>query len=76
MTRATAAIYARVSTGDQSTEQQVTALREAAERMRLAVGAVVEETGSGARSDRPGLLRVLEAARRREVGVVMVWKPW
>ncbi len=61
-----AAIYARVSTGEQSTEQQVTALREAADRMRLDPVLVVEETGSGAKADRPGLLRVMapsDAAR-------------
>ncbi len=48
-----AAIYARVSTGEQSTEQQVTALREAAERLHLAPTLVEEETGSGAKADRP-----------------------
>jgi putative DNA-invertase from lambdoid prophage Rac len=69
-----AAIYARVSTEEQSTEQQVTALREAADRMRLAPTLVVEETGSGAKADRPGLLRVMDAARRGEVRAVLVWK--
>ncbi len=69
-----AAIYARVSTGEQSCEQQVTALREAADRMRLAPVLVVEETGSGAKADRPGLLRVMDAARLGEVRAVLVWK--
>lgn len=46
---ATAAIYARVSTEEQSTEQQVTALREAAERLRLDPVPVVEETGAARR---------------------------
>lgn len=69
-----AAIYARVSTEEQSTEQQVAALREAAERLRLDPALVVEETGSGAKADRPGLLRVMEAARRGGVRAVLVWK--
>ncbi|WP_242392004.1 recombinase family protein [Anaeromyxobacter oryzisoli] len=68
------AIYARVSTGEQSCEQQVTALREAADRMRLTPALVVEETGSGAKADRPGLIRVMDAARRGEVRAVLVWK--
>jgi DNA invertase Pin-like site-specific DNA recombinase len=72
--RARAAIYARVSTGEQSTEQQVTALREAADRMRLDPVLVVEETGSGAKADRPGLLRVMDAARCGEVRAVLFWK--
>ena len=71
---ATAAIYARVSTGEQSTEQQVTALREAAGRMGLDVVQVVQETGSGPRNDRPGLVGLMEAARRHEFGVVLLWK--
>jgi len=71
---ARAAIYARVSTGEQSTEQQVVALREAAARMGLDVVQVVEETGSGAKNDRPGLQRVLDDARRGKLDVVLVWK--
>lgn len=71
---APAAIYARVSTEEQSTEQQVTALRAAAERLGLAVGLVEEETGSGAKCDRPGLGRVMDAARAGRVGAVLVWK--
>ncbi len=71
---ATAAIYARVSTEEQSCEQQVTALREAAARMGLSVAEVLEETGSGARNDRPGLVALMEAARRRAIDVVLVWK--
>jgi len=67
-------IYARVSTGEQTTEQQVVALREAAARMGLDVASVVEETGSGAKNDRPGLLGLMESARRHEFAVVLLWK--
>ena len=69
-----AALYARVSLEKQTTEQQLVALREAADRMRLGVASVIEETGSGAKADRPGLLALMEAARRREVSTVLVWK--
>ena len=34
----------------------------------------VEESGSGARNDRPGLQRVLDAARRGQVQAVLCWK--
>jgi DNA invertase Pin-like site-specific DNA recombinase len=70
----TCALYARVSTKEQTTEQQVVALREAAERMTLLPELVVEETGSGLKADRPGLLRLMEAARRRQVRTILVWK--
>lgn len=42
--------------------------------MRLAPVLVVEETGSGAKAHRPGLLRVMDAARRGKVRAVLVWK--
>lgn len=34
----------------------------------------IEETGSGARNDRPGLQQVMEAARTNEIDAVIVWK--
>jgi DNA invertase Pin-like site-specific DNA recombinase len=34
----------------------------------------VEEAGSGARNDRPGLQRLMAAARRRKLDAVLVWK--
>jgi DNA invertase Pin-like site-specific DNA recombinase len=49
-------------------------LRDAAERLGLRVILRVEERGSGARNDRPGLRRILEAVRHRSVDVVLVWK--
>lgn len=60
------AIYARVSTQSQSTEQQIFALREVATRTN---GAIVEEytdTISGATDSRPGLDALLLAARQRK----------
>src|SRR5438045_1989559 len=72
----TAALYHRVSTLD----QDVTLAREELRRAARARGYHVprdldiEEKGSGARNDRPGLQRVLEAARRGKVAAVLVWK--
>lgn len=34
----------------------------------------VEETGNGASNDRPGLRRVMAAARRGRIGAVLVWR--
>ena len=34
----------------------------------------VEETGGGANNNRPGLLRVMQAARRGRIDAVLVWK--
>jgi putative DNA-invertase from lambdoid prophage Rac len=69
-----AALYHRVSTVDQDRTLARGALRAAARALGARVVLDVEESGSGARSDRPGLLRVLSAARRHELDVVFVWK--
>lgn len=63
----------RVSTIDQNPRLAREELREAAGRMGKLV-MEVEEVGSGARNDRPGLQRVLAAARKGAIDVVMVWK--
>ena len=72
--RLTAALYHRVSTIDQNPHNAARELRAAAARAGCRVALDVRETGSGARNDRPGLVRVLEAARRGEVDAVIVWK--
>ena len=58
----TAVIYARVSSsGDrQSTDRQVADLRAVAEKEGIDVVGEFEEHGSGAREDRPELLRCME----------------
>ncbi len=48
-------------------------LRAAARRIGELV-MEVEEKGSGARNDPPGLQRLLEAARRGKLDAVLVWK--
>ena len=66
--------YARVSTEDQQTiPLQIRAMREYAARRGWAVAVQVKEIGSGA-SQRERREKLLEAARRREIDVVLVWR--
>ncbi len=67
-----AAIYARVSTDDQSCDRQVAELQQYAQRGGLAVVTVITETASGAKNNRLERQRVIELARRREIDLVLV----
>ena len=69
-----AALYHRVSTVDQNPKAARRELRAAAKRLGLHVVLDVEETGSGANNDRPGLVQVLRAAQRGTISAVVVWK--
>jgi DNA invertase Pin-like site-specific DNA recombinase len=67
-----AGLYARVSTTDQQTlAMQNRALREYAVRRGWTIGLQVREVKSGA-AKREARERLLEAARRREIDVVLV----
>jgi putative DNA-invertase from lambdoid prophage Rac len=69
-----AGLYARVSTNDQQTiPLQIRALREYAARRGWTTALQVQEVGSGA-SQRQLREKLLEAARRREIDVVLVWR--
>ena len=69
-----AGIYARVSTDDQQTiPLQIRALREYAARRGWSIALQVKEVGSGA-SERQLREKLLDAARRREIDVVLVWR--
>jgi DNA invertase Pin-like site-specific DNA recombinase len=71
-----AAIYLRVSTTEQTTDNQERELRAAADRMGHEVVKVYEDRGiSGAkgRNGRPAFKAMCEAAVRREFDVVMAW---
>jgi len=72
--RAKAVTYHRVSTVDQDPTLARDELRRAAAARGLDLVDEIEETGSGARNDRPGLQRVLELARHHQVSQVLVWK--
>ncbi len=71
-----AALYARVSTGGQTVENQIRELQVVAQRLGWEV---VEEfidqgiSGAKGRADRPALDRMLKAVIRGEVEVVAAW---
>ena len=68
-----AVIYARVSTADQTTENQTLELQKVAKRNGWTVEAVFEDQISGAKKNRPALQRLLQGVVRKEFDVVMVW---
>jgi len=69
-----AGLYARVSTNDQQTlPMQSRAMREYAIRRGWTIALQVREIGSGA-AKREAREKLMEAARRREIDVVLVWR--
>src|ERR1700746_2508266 len=67
-----AALYSRISTGDQHAETQLYDLRELAKQRRYEIVHEYTDTISGAKSKRPGLDKLLEDARRHRFDVVLV----
>ena len=69
-----AGLYARVSTNDQQTlAMQNRAMREYAAHRGWTIALQVREVNSGA-ARREAREKLLEAARRREIDVVLVWR--
>src|SRR5579883_354948 len=69
-----AGLYARVSTNDQQTlPMQSRAMREYAARRGWTIALQVREVNSGA-ARREAREKLLEAARRRQIDVVLVWR--
>ena len=69
-----AGLYARVSTTDQQTlPMQNRAMREHAARRGWVIAMQVREVSSGT-AQREAREKLLEAARRREIDVVLVWR--
>jgi len=67
-------LYARVSTHDQQTlPMQLSAMRGYAKKRKWFVAVEVKEVGSGA-TTRPKREELIDAARRREIDVVLVWR--
>ena len=67
-------LYARVSTNDQQTiPPQIRALLEYATRPGWTIALQVKEVGSGA-TQRQLREKLLEAARRREIDMVLAWR--
>jgi putative DNA-invertase from lambdoid prophage Rac len=74
MTNERCVLYHRVSTLDQDATAARDQLRTAAKARGMGVVAEIEETGSGARNDRPGLAHVMELARKGKIDACLVWK--
>jgi DNA invertase Pin-like site-specific DNA recombinase len=70
------ALYLRVSTGEQSIENQARELTEAAERHGWAIAQVFKDegiSGSKGREKRPAFDRLCRAVARREFDLVAAW---
>ena len=67
-----AAIYARVSTADQSCERQVAELRAFAERSGFEIVGIFAETGSGTKVGRVQRREVMALAQARRIDAVLV----
>ena len=68
-----AVIYARTSTVDQHTENQVYDLEQLARQRGLEIIKVYQDQVSGTRARRPGLDQLLSDARKGKFDVVLVW---
>jgi DNA invertase Pin-like site-specific DNA recombinase len=69
-----AGLYARVSTLDQQTlPMQMRAMRDYAANRGWTIAVQVKEVGSGA-AQREQRQQLIDAARRREIDVVLVWR--
>ena len=76
MTEKRAALYVRVSTDQQTVENQIAALAKVAEAREWQIAETFSDAGiSGAkgRKDRPGLDALLKEAQRGKFDVVMAW---
>lgn len=67
-------IYARVSTNQQELEQQIAACRRFCEYKKLDVAEVITDKASGAKSKRPGYLRLLQELRAFKYAGVVVFR--
>jgi DNA invertase Pin-like site-specific DNA recombinase len=76
VTQKRVALYARVSTMDkgQDPETQLITLREYAERRGFRRSGEYIDYASGTREDRPQYQALLDAVRKRQVDVVLVWR--
>lgn len=67
-----AAIYARVSTSDQSCDRQVSELTAFAERGGYDVIGIFKETASGASANRSARNRIIDLAQARQIDAILV----
>jgi len=69
-----AAVYARVSTTDQTNAIQIRELKDYVERRGWELAGTYQDQMSGSKASRPGLDQLMADARRRKFDVVVVWK--
>ena len=69
-----AALYGRVSTTDQTAENQLGELRGYAQARGWSAAEYVDDGVSGAKERRPALDRLLRDARRRRFDVLVCWR--
>jgi DNA invertase Pin-like site-specific DNA recombinase len=69
-----AAVYARVSTTDQTVDNQLLELRRYAEARQWTAAEYCDSGVSGAKDRRPELDRLLADAKRRRFDVLLVWR--
>ena len=70
-----AGIYARVSTVDkQNPEMQITPLQDYCRARDVEVANVYVDRTTGAKDRRPALDQLMDAARKRQIDMVVVWK--
>jgi hypothetical protein len=69
-----AALYARVSTTEQTTENQLIELHRYAEARGWTITEYLDEGISGTKERRPALDRLMSDARRRRFDVLVVWR--
>jgi DNA invertase Pin-like site-specific DNA recombinase len=69
------AIYARVSTDDQTTEMQLRDLQEYAAARKFEIYKIYEDLGiSGSVKSRPSLDQMMDDAKKRKFQAVLVWR--
>jgi DNA invertase Pin-like site-specific DNA recombinase len=68
------AIYARVSTDEQSVDLQLRDLRAYVEQRGWTCTEFVDEGVSGRKQSRPALNELMKEARRKRIDVVLVWR--
>lgn len=68
------AIYARVSTADQTVKNQLPALRQYAKARGWKVTHELVDRASGASDKRPGLEDLLRLAKRRQIDAILVYR--
>ena len=67
------ALYCRVSTADQTTDNQRLELEQVADRAGWTITQTFTDVISGTRAKRPGLDALMLAVTRKDVDMVMVW---